>query len=184
MKLCAIGRFRELAQGYHPHRHTDRMLPCASLAKRIARHVYSSCHILLSVPTGTERICQVIYNQRVSRCFPAVSEFGGIAVVLLPGHNQRTRQCLPRQDCSSLFSPVVAVFPVNCPCFHPRQECSGLFDPVVAVFPVNCPCFPAATGLSRPVQSCRGHVSGELSVLSCRDRIIAACSVLSWPCFR
>ena len=89
----------------------------------------------------------------------------------------------PRQDCSCLFRPVAAVFSAKCPCFQPRQDCSGLFRPVVAVFPAKCPCF-------QPRQDCSGLFHPVAAVFPakcpafCRDRIVAACSVLSWPFFR
>ena len=35
MKLCAIGRFRELAHGYLPHNHAEGVSSCACLAKAL-----------------------------------------------------------------------------------------------------------------------------------------------------
>ncbi len=136
--------------------------------------VQSLCSSLLSVPTGTEKMWQFIYNQYVRMLFwvmsecggpssgpSAVSECGGIAIVILRGKMRRNGRWslgwvkMRRPERHKISHGIAAATGLQ----RTVRSCRGTIQAIFATF-------PAATGLSRPVPSCRGRISGELSVLS------------------
>ncbi len=190
LKLCAIGRFRRLAHGHLPPRHTDRMLPCASLAKRIARRVYSSCPILLSNPSAqTFRQSFLLFRRgqkegsssfiinMLGNCFfamlecggpncgpLAVSECGGIAIVVRPCQNVAERGEVHRPCQNAARRAMVARLGYN----EADRTAQILCRDRIA---------EGCSILSR-------SYSGQIGHASYRDRIVTACSVLSRLRFR
>ncbi len=110
MKLCAIGRFRGLAHAYLPHRHTDRMLSCACLAK-----------VLFLFRRKQKECSNSFIIIMLDNCFGTMLECGGPS----------DTNSLPRKDCSDPFGPVAASFWADGPFFLPRQDSIAYERPVV-----------------------------------------------------
>ena len=110
MKLCAIGRFRGLAHEYLPHRHTDRMLSCACLAK-----------VLFLFRREQKECSNSFIIIMLGNFFWAMLECGGPS----------DTNSLPRKDCSEPFGPVAASFWADGPFFLPRQDSIAYERPVV-----------------------------------------------------
>ena len=114
MKLCAIGRFRELAHGYLPHNYAEGVSSCACLAQSL-----------------------FLFRWGQKKCGNSfiITMLGGRIGAMLdcgePGATKFHPESLPRQDCSGLFRPVAAVFSAKCPCFQPRQDSIASERPVV-----------------------------------------------------
>ena len=159
MKFCAIGRFRGLAHAYLPHNHAEGVLPCASLAKKIAWHTYSSYPSLLSNPSvqafflirrGQKEYGNTFIIIMLGDCFfsmsecgepscgpSAVSECGGIAIIIRPGQNTAERAMVARWVKMR------------------RPERHKISHGIAA-----------ATGLQRTVRSCRGTIQAIFATFS------------------
>ena len=182
LKLCAIGRFRSLAHGYLPHRHTDRMLPCASLAKKIARHAYSSCPSLLSNPSvqafflfrrGWKRCGNLFIISMLGCYFGLCRNAADRAVAHRPSRIRWYADCYSagkmRRNGRWSLGWVKMRRPERHKISHGIAAATGLQRTVRScrgTTQAELAMLPAATGLQRPVPSCRGRFSGEMSVLS------------------